>query len=478
MNANGSLNTTSLFFAIILVAAFLILVGGLVFLQRFRYGKPGEDGKPAKKTGFGVVMLASLALGALFGIILKGVWGLGVYPAFGVNAALEWIDILEVVFLKALELVIVPLVLVSIIRSFVKAGMNRESGKSGFRVLAVLLFTVAASSAIAYLSVRVFRLDPSALKLTSTAANQPTSIIQTIQSIVPNNLFKALSSNSALPIVFLGVLIAASAIAVRKYNKEFIDKFETAVEIAYEIIGTIVDFVIKFTPYGILSMVSVQVTINDWSVFTTLGGFIAAFYAGIAAIAALHILLLVLFKVNLKEYFNKTANTYLFALTSMSSLATLPLTIKAQKTLGVSDETANLAGTLGTCIGQNACAGLYPAMLATVIALGMGQNPWTLPFALQLVLFTTVSSIGVAGVGGGNVQASLLLLAMMGLPYQLITLFLSIDFIVGFGRPPINVSDSLISGVIAQKLSDRAQKRNQKRLARQDSAGHAAEQQA
>lgn len=478
MNANGSLNSTSLLFAVISAAAFLALAGGLVFLQRLRYGKPGGDGKPSKKAGFSIVMLASLVLGALFGIILKGIWGLGVYPAFGVNAALQWIDIPEAVFLKALELVIVPLVLVSIIRSFIKAGMNRESGRNGARVLAILLFTVAASSAIAYLAVRVFRLDPSALKLTSTAANQPTGIIETIQNIVPNNLFKALSSNSALPVVFLGILIAASAIAVRKYNKEFIAKFETAVEIAYEIIGTIVDFIIKFTPYGILSMVSVQVAINDWSVFITLGGFIAAFYAGIAAIALLHILLLALFKVNLKEYFKKTADTYLFALTSMSSLATLPLTVKAQKSLGVSDETANLAGTLGTCIGQNACAGLYPAMLATIVALGMGQNPWTLPFALQLVLFTTVSSIGVAGVGGGNVQASLLLLSMMGLPYQLITLFLSIDFIVGFGRPPINVSDSLISGVIAQKLSDRAQRRSQKRPAGLDSAGSAASQQA
>ncbi len=163
---------------------------------------------------------------------------------------------------------------------------------------------------------------------------------------------------------------------------------------------------------------------------------------------------------NLKEYFGKTASTYLFALTSMSSIATLPLTIKAQRSLGVSEETASLAGTLGTCIGQNACAGLYPAMLATLVALGVGQNPWTPAFAVQIILFTTISSIGVAGVGGGNVQASLLLLAMLGLPYQLITLFLSIDFIVGFGRPPINVSDSLISGVIAQKLSDRAQRRN------------------
>ncbi|MDR1600079.1 MAG: cation:dicarboxylase symporter family transporter [Oscillospiraceae bacterium] len=459
MAENGMLNSASIGIAAALVAAFLALAGGLVGLRRLRYGKPGEDGKPSKKVSFGVVMLTALAFGALFGVTLKGVWGLGVSAAFGVNAALEWVDILEVVFLKALELIIVPLVLVSIIRSFLKVGMNREAGKSGGRVLLVLLGTVAASGAIGYALVRLFRLDPSALKLTSAAANTPTSIIETIEGIVPNNLFRALSSNSALPVVFLGILIAAAAIAVKRYNEDFAAKFATGIEIAYEIIGTIVDFVIKFTPFGILSMVSVQVATNDWSVFATLGGFIGAFYAGIAAIAATHIVLLAINGVSLKEYFSKTANTYLFAFTSMSSMATLPLTIKSQQALGVDDETANLAGTLGTCVGQNACAGLYPAMLATIVALGVGQNPWTWAFGVQLVLFTMVSSVGVAGVGGGNVQASLLLLAMMGLPYQLITLFLSIDFVVGLGRPPINCGDSLIAGVIAQKMAERSRRK-------------------
>ena len=142
MNANGSLEAGSLFYAIVLVIAFLVLVAGLVVLQRLRYGKPDETGKSSQKLSFGLVMLAALASGGLFGLILKGVWGTGLSAAFAVNAALEWIDLPEVVFLKALELVVVPLVLVSIIRSFLKVGMNRESGKNGIRVLAILLFTV------------------------------------------------------------------------------------------------------------------------------------------------------------------------------------------------------------------------------------------------------------------------------------------------------------------------------------------------
>ncbi|MDR2506304.1 MAG: cation:dicarboxylase symporter family transporter [Oscillospiraceae bacterium] len=459
MNPNGSLNTTSTITALALIAAFLLLIAGLIYVHRLRYGKIAENGKPEKKLSFGIVMLISLAFGALFGILLKGIWGLSVDGAFGVNAALEWIDIPEKIFLKALELLVVPLVLVSIVRSFLKVGVNKESGKAGGRVLGVLLVTVAISGAIGYFCVWLFKLNPSQLALTSAAANEPTTIIDTILGVVPNNFFRALTTNGALPIVFLGILIAASAISVRKYNEKLIEKFETGIEIGYEIIGTIVDFVIQFTPYGILSMVAVQVAVNDWTVFLTLGTFIGAFYVGIAAIMLMHIILLLVNGVSLKEYFAKTGKMYLFAFTSMSSLATLPITIQSQKDLGVADETANLAGTLGTCIGQNACAGLYPAMLATIVAIGMGQNPWTLGFAITLILYTAVCSIGVAGVGGGNVQASLLLLAMLGLPYQLITLFMSIDFVVGFGRPPINAADSVVAGVIAQKMADRKAKR-------------------
>jgi L-cystine uptake protein TcyP (sodium:dicarboxylate symporter family) len=460
MDKNGNLNATSLLFEIALVISFLALIAGMIVLRKLRLGKHGEDGK-RKKLPFGIIMLIALAIGTAFGLILKGVWGMGVYPAFGVNAALEWINIPAALFLQALELIVVPLVLVSIIRSFLKVGVGKEAAKGGV-ILAVLLVTVAASAAIGYFMVKLFGLDPTNLQLTSIAANKPTTIIETIHGIVPNNFVKALSSNTALPVVFLGVLIAAAALAVKKYNEEYGLMFEKGIEIAYEIIGTIVDFIIMFTPFAVLSLVSVQISINDWSVFLTLGGFIGAFYTGIALIAVMHILLLAVFGTNLKEFFRKTASTYLFAFSTNSSIATLPLTIKSQKELGVSDSTANISGTLGTCVGQNACAGLYPAMLATVVALFMGQNPWTVSFAAQVILFAAISSIGVAGVGGGNIQASLLLLAMLGLPYQLITLFLSVDFIVGLSRPPVNVSGSLVAGMITQRISDIFSKKRDK----------------
>ena len=91
-----------------------------------------------------------------------------------------------------------------------------------------------------------------------------------------------------------------------------------------------------------------------------------------------------------------------FAFTSRSSSGTLPLTIQTlTKNLGVSEGVANFAATFGTTIGQNGCAGIYPAMLAVMIAPTVGIDPTSLSFIGTLVLTVAIGSFGVAGVGGG-----------------------------------------------------------------------------
>jgi L-cystine uptake protein TcyP (sodium:dicarboxylate symporter family) len=309
--------------------------------------------------------------------------------------------------------------------------------------------------------VRIFGIGAADFTFARPTALTPTSVIRTIKSIVPSNLFGAVSRNSVLPVVFLAALTGSAALAVKKSIPEYGAKLETAVEIAHELVGTVVGFIIAFTPFGILSLVTVNIAANDWTLLISLGKFIGAFYAGAAIVAAIHVIILLIFGVPVKEYFKKSGSAFLFALSSLSSIATMPLTIKAEQDLGVKDGTANLAASLGTCIGQNACAGLYPAMLATIIALMTPgqQDVWTISFVTQLVLFTVVGSIGAAGVGGGNIQASLMVVSMMGMDFSLITLFLAVDFIVSLPRPPLNVSDSILAGLVTQKLEEKRNRR-------------------
>ena len=159
-----------------------------------------------------------------------------------------------------------------------------------------------------------------------------------------------------------------------------------------------------------------------------------------------------LLKVNPILYLKKTAAPLIFAFTSRSSAATLPMTIKAQTDrLGVSKIHADLAGSFGTTIGQNGCAGVYPAVVATLVASALGWNVWSLSFILPLVFYITISSIGIAGVGGGATNATILVLSLLGLPIELVAILVSVEFFIDMGRTALNVNDAILTGVVVSK---------------------------
>ncbi|KAB8137517.1 cation:dicarboxylase symporter family transporter, partial [Raoultella ornithinolytica] len=88
---------------------------------------------------------------------------------------------------------------------------------------------------------------------------------------------------------------------------------------------------------------------------------------------------------------------------------------------------ASFSASFGATIGQNGCAGIYPAMLAVMVAPTVGINPLDPMWIATLVGIVTVSSAGVAGVGGGATFAALIVLPAMGLPVTLVALLISVE---------------------------------------------------
>ena len=113
---------------------------------------------------------------------------------------------------------------------------------------------------------------------------------------------------------------------------------------------------------------------------------------------------------------------------------------------------ANLSAPFGATIGQNGCAGIYPAMLAVMIAPSLGLDPMAADFLLPLLLIVTISSFGIAGVGGGATFAALVVLPAMGLPVTLVALLISIEPLIDMARTALNVSGSMIAGTLTQRI--------------------------
>jgi L-cystine uptake protein TcyP (sodium:dicarboxylate symporter family) len=300
--------------------------------------------------------------------------------------------------------------------------------------------------------VRLFNLSASHLIEYTASTSQPADVAATILNLVPSNLFAAFASNSVLPVVFAAVLLGFAYLAVRKENAEMGARFEAFLATAYALVLKMVHFVIKFTPYGVLAIITVRVASGSGQFIIQLGLVIAASFIVMFAIFVMHLIIAGVGGISPLVYMKKTGPALLFAFSSRSSAATVPLTIQAQRSLGVGEANANLAAALGTCIGQNGCAGLTPPMIAILVGLVQGWNVWSPAFLIPLVLYVVIASIGTAGVGGGAINVSLLVLSLMGLPIELVTILISIDFIIDMGRTLINVSDSILAGFVSGRL--------------------------
>jgi uncharacterized protein len=226
-----------------------------------------------------------------------------------------------------------------------KAGTGSRAVRSSVKILSILLGTTGIAALIGYGTALVFRLDAGNLISGVTKADRaPTDIPTSILNFIPSNLFEALSGNSAIPVVLIAVLIGISILTIRKNNSTLGEKFIRGVAGANELVMTITDYIIGFTPYGVLALIAKIASTKDYQSVLILLLFVVALYVAIFIMFAVHLLILAALNVNPVKYLRKVLPTLLFAFTSRSSAATLPMTIKTQiDLLGVDSTSANLS---------------------------------------------------------------------------------------------------------------------------------------
>jgi len=273
---------------------------------------------------------------------------------------------------------------------------------------------------------------------------------------VPSNIFSDLTGarpTSVIAVVIFGILFGIAALMVAKEDQERAAPIISFVETAQAIIMKLVRMIMLLTPYGILALMTKVVAGSNVGDILDLINFVLASYVAIALMFLVHALLLRMNGVNVLQYFKNIWPVLTFAFTSRSSAATIPLNVETQvEKLHVPQAIANLSATLGSTIGQNGCAGIYPAMLAAMIAPSMGVNPMDPMFIMTLVMIVTISSFGIAGVGGGATFAALVVLPAMGFPVVLVALLISIEPLIDMARTALNVNGSMMAGVITGRI--------------------------
>lgn len=437
------------------IASLAIFVAILFFIMR----------QQNKENSLSRLVLLGLVTGSLFGLMLQLLFS---QETPVISQTLEWINIVGSGYVGLLKMVVMPLVLVSMISAVVKLEKGGSLGKISGLTISILLATTAISALIGIIVTQAFGLTAQgliegtretariAILENKAGAVSDLTIPQMLISFIPTNPFADLTgarSTSIIAVVIFGVLTGIAARKVMIEKQELEGPISLFVDATQSIIMRLVKMIMALTPYGIAALMAKVVATSSANDIVNLLGFIVASYVAIALMFVVHGVLMSFVGVSPKSYFQKIWPVLTFAFTSRSSAATIPLNVEAQiNKLNVPPAIANLSASFGATIGQNGCAGIYPAMLAVMVAPTVGIDPTDIHFILSLIAIIVVSSFGIAGVGGGATFAALIVLPAMGLPVTIAALLISIEPLIDMARTALNVSGAMTAGTITSRL--------------------------
>ncbi|HDH6969637.1 TPA: L-cystine transporter [Staphylococcus aureus] len=418
-----------------------------------------------KHISFAKRVFTALGIGIVFGVLLHLVYGT---HSNVITSTSDWFNIVGQGYVALLQMIVMPLIFISIVAAFTKIQIGEKFAKIGSLIFIFLIGTVTIAAIVGVVYALMFGLDASTINLGNAEQARGSEIAkqakdltahtlpQQILELLPKNPFLDFTgqrATSTIAVVIFASFIGFAYLRVARKQPDHGELLKRAIDAIYSLVMAIVTFVLRLTPYGVLAIMANTLSTSDFGAIWTLGKFLIASYAALITMYIIHLIILSLLGISPIRYIKKTLEVLIFAFTSRSSAGTLPLNVQTQtRRLGVPEGIANFAATFGLSIGQNGCAGIYPAMLAIMVA-PVANVEIDLQFIVTLIAVVIISSFGVAGVGGGATFASILVLSTLNLPVALAGVLISVEPLIDMGRTALNVNDSMLAGTGTAKLT-------------------------
>ena len=413
----------------------------------------------SNKINWTFVILISLVLGVIVGIVF----------ASEDNVYLKWVDLIGDIYVSIITALVAPVILVSIISSFIQLKDGNSIKKIGFRSVFWLLLSAFVAIVLSIIAGVVTGLGKNAGAIFSEISNVSSGTIgayqgltksfdEVILGLFPSNLVGDLSANNVVSIIITGVAIAIAYIAVAKEKgEEKIGVFKKFIESVKEILYKILSFVIDLTPFAVLSLIagSASKIFSNKDAIIQLLLLVVAIYV----VCAIHtygyhaLILKFVAKVNPFKFFKKTSRAQATAFTTQSSVGTLPVTINdLTRNVGVDSEVANFTAPLGATIGMPGCTAVWPVLLAIFFVNATGAQ-WGVGNYIVLAILALVMSLGSAGVPGIAVVTAIGLFGILDLPVAAVILLMPINTISDMVRTLDNVTTASVSATIVASQS-------------------------
>ncbi|MDU5721869.1 MAG: cation:dicarboxylase symporter family transporter [Clostridium butyricum] len=416
-----------------------------------------------KKINFSKRMIVATLLGLLLGVVIQAVAKFpdDIGAVTWITETTKWYGLVGYGFMDLLKMLVVPLIFLSIIRVIINMKADQNLGKLTSRTILVLLSTTAISAIIAIIVGNLFKLGIGETVVQSQSEmKEISSIVDTLRGLLPSNPVKAMADANVVGVVIFAGFIG---IAIKRLTKKYLEIVKPAidlVEAGYKIITSVAMTVIKFMPYAVIALLANTIAGRGMSAIISVTKFIAAIYVSIGLVFVFHMIIISLNKLNPFKYIKNVAQPLILAFTSRSSLGTLPVTIETlTEKAGVDNGVASFVGSLGSNMGMNGCAAVYPALMAITIA-NMSGTPMDLSFYGMLLVIIIVSSLGIAGLPGTATMAVSVVISGMGMGsyFPLAGGILAIDPILDMGRTMLNVNGTMVTAVTVANSLDNIDK--------------------
>jgi len=389
----------------------------------------------------------------------------------GQQVITDWVKPWGQVFMRLLQLIAVPLVVISLIKGVIELGDISKVSKLGMRTLVLYLITTLVAILVGVTLAMTVKpgqfFDVGQSGVLNEAYNQTVSNVLEEQpkknaplnflfDVVPDNIFSALNDNrKMLQIIVFALLFGIAALTVGQKKTEPLLKLLHSL---YDVILKMIEFIIKTAPYGVMALMAGLVvdTSGNMSLFGALAIYAITVLAGLFFILfGFYPLLIKLFtKIPVKRYLKGAYPAQLLGFTTSSSAAVLPVTMDVAKNrLNIPEEVCSFVIPIGTTINMDG-ASCFQAISVIFIAQVLGLD-LTLAQMLMIIFMTTISSIGTPAIPGGSYVMMSMILTSVGVPAHGLALILGIDRPLDMVRTSVNITGDLaLAALVAASLPE------------------------
>ncbi|UOT03246.1 dicarboxylate/amino acid:cation symporter [Rhodococcus opacus] len=403
------------------------------------------------KLPIGVQSLIAVGLGALIGSLA---------PTVG-----EQLKLAGDVFLNMVQMVVVPLVFPLIVLGIARMESVKKVGRMAgkailyFEVVTTIVLVMAVALAKAVdigTGAPVANADGASVE----KLEQGIDFHELILHAVPKNVFAAFAEGNLLAVIVFAIFIGIALAAIGEQSKPMTNVLDSLATAMFKVVG----YVIRFAPIGVLGFISYDVAHYGFGNLSSLLGFIAVVYAGLAIVlGVIFPTIAAIYRVKYVTMLKAIGNLVGLAFVTRSSEAVLaPLLVKLEG-LGISRSTTSFVVPLGYSFNTDGSV-LYQAVALVFLANAYGTDT-SIPTLLLMVGVLVILSKGMAGVASASIVVLIAAGSTIGLPPEGVAMLLGVDFIVDMARTAVNVVGNSLAAAVIDKSEEKATAKAERKAA-------------